>query len=127
MDGIQKALETDGITSEIWLGIYFDDPATTPADQLRSEVWSIIEKNDISKLKKNNKNYLIKKIPSMKSVVATFPIKNDLSFMIGPMKAYPLMTKYMTEKKYNPVVEGMELYDMKNKVTYYFAKIQEAK
>lgn len=124
MDSITQALQDDGIVAEKWLGIYYDDPAQVPEDQLRSEIWAIIESKDISKLKRNSEKYLVKTIPANKSVVATFPIKNNLSYMVWPMVVYPILTQYMTEKNYNLMTETMELYDMTGKITYYFVKIK---
>ena len=94
-------------------------------NQLRSEIGSIIDDKDIGKLKANSDKYLIKNIPVSKSVVATFPIKNNVSYMAGPIVVYPKLTKYITDKNYNSGYKTMELYDMPNKMTYYFIEIQE--
>jgi len=125
MEKVTQALKADGIEVKLWLGIYYDNPQTVPADQLRSDVWSIIDSKDIAKLQKKSDNYLIKTIPANQNIVATFPAKNMLSYMIWPMKVYPIMAKYMTEKNYPMMTVAMELYDISNKVTYYFTKIQK--
>ncbi|MEI6773767.1 MAG: hypothetical protein WCL18_02910 [bacterium] len=31
-------------------------------------------------------------------MVVEFPLKNTISYMIGPMRVYPVITKYMQEK-----------------------------
>jgi hypothetical protein len=46
-----------------------------------------------------------------------------LSYMIGPMKVYPVITKYMLSKWYSNRVPMIELYDMAAKKIYYIAGI----
>jgi len=43
--------------------------------------------------------------------------------MIGPMKVYPVIAKYMKDKGYNNEVPMVELYDMMAKKIYYIANI----
>ena len=38
-----------------------------------------------------------------------------VSYMIGPMKAYPAMTKYAKENGYSESTVGIEVYDEENK------------
>jgi hypothetical protein len=56
-------------------------------------------------------------------MVVEFPLKNSLSYMIGPMKVYPVIAKYMKDKGYNNEVPMVELYDMMAKKIYYIANI----
>jgi hypothetical protein len=43
--------------------------------------------------------------------------------MVGPIKAYPIMTTYMTEKGYKLEIPRIELYDMVAKKIYFMADI----
>ncbi|MBU0574485.1 MAG: GyrI-like domain-containing protein, partial [Candidatus Margulisbacteria bacterium] len=91
-DRLFKSLKTDGVEATRGFGIYYDDPAITPKDQLRSDCGIIIEEQNLKKLAQLKKKYLFMTIPRQKYLVVEFPIKNMLSYMIGPMKAYPAMS-----------------------------------
>ncbi len=109
--GVDTKLKALGIVSTKGFGIYYDDPKTTPPEKCRSFVGNILDKKKIAEIKDIQSHGLkIDSIPKAKSVVIEFPIKNMISFMIGPMKIYPVLTKYMKEKKYKPVL-SFEVYD----------------
>jgi len=50
MDEIYQTLKKAGIDQTAGIGIYYDDPAITPKDELRSEVGSVINSTDVSKV-----------------------------------------------------------------------------
>jgi len=56
----------------------------------------VISVQDISKL--NNQDIKTTTLPAGTKIVVEFPLKNSLSYIIGPMRAYPVMAKYMKEK-----------------------------
>jgi len=60
-------------------------------------VGAVIDTKDISKLA-SNKDIKITKIASGTKIVVEFPLKNSLSYMVGPMRVYPVIAKYMKEK-----------------------------
>lgn len=109
-DKVYKALENEGIKTTRGIGIYFDDPKEVPADKLRSHCGIIIEKNDLNKIEELEKKYKVGHIREHDSVVVEFPIKNMLSYMIGPMKCYPVLMKYAQKKGYK-MTTSFELYD----------------
>lgn len=121
-DEVNNALTAEGIVSSLGIGVYFDDPKSVAADKLRSHCGSIIETKDYAKLAKLKGKVKTGVFKETNCIVAEFPIKNPLSFMVGPMKVYPAMSKYMLEKGYKGAA-GYELYDMPNKITYYFMPI----
>ncbi|MEI7919859.1 MAG: hypothetical protein WCH65_06950 [bacterium] len=41
---------------------------------------------------------MTKTIASGTKMVVEFPLKSNISYMIGPMRVYPLMAKYMKDK-----------------------------
>jgi hypothetical protein len=45
--------------------------------------------------------------------------------MIGPMKVYPVITKYMKDNEYTSEVPMVELYDMLAKKIYYIAEVRK--
>lgn len=93
-----------------WIVIY-DDPKTTPKEKCRSFVGNIIEQKDCDKIKFiEAKGLKIDSIPNEQDIVAEFPLKNMISYMIGPMKVYPEFSKYIIEKKYKPTL-SFEIYN----------------
>lgn len=44
------------------------------------------------------KDIKIKTSAAGTKMLVEFPLKNTISYMIGPMKVYPVITKYMLEK-----------------------------
>jgi DNA gyrase inhibitor GyrI len=112
-------LKAMGITTSRGIGIYYDDPKTTPAEKCRCLVGGIIDQKDMEKLKTVSLNGMrIDSIHSGKTVVVEFPIKNILSYMLGPMKVYPQISKHMSDKNYKPLL-SFEIYDNdQKKITY---------
>lgn len=116
-------LTKDGIKTTDGFGIYLDNPSKVPASQLRSQVGCVIADKDLKAFKKVAKNYKVMKLEKKMSLTTEFPIKNNLSYMIGPMKAYPALMNYMTEKKITNEQIGtcLEYYDMAGmKITFVF-------
>lgn len=115
MDDIKTRLSDDGIESEVGMGIYFDNPRYTPMNELRSEVGYVIEKSDYSDFAKVSEDYNVKNIPSKKSMVVKFPLKNSLSYVLGQMKVYPMFEEYTRANNYKYMQESYELYNLKEK------------
>ncbi|MFA6169637.1 MAG: hypothetical protein WC772_02560 [Candidatus Margulisiibacteriota bacterium] len=116
-------LAKDGIKPIDGFGIYLDDPSKVKASQLRSQVGCVLADKDLKAFKKVAKKYKVLKLAKMMGITTEFPIKNNLSYMIGPMKAYPAIMKYMTEKKIANEQIGtcLEYYDMAGmKITFVF-------
>jgi len=115
---VYKAVKAKGIDTTRGLGIYYDDPAKVPAKKLRSDCGVVIEEKDLPRFRKVKSQFKVKWIPKKDSVVIEFPIKNKFSYMIGPMKAYPALTKYAKKKGYK---WGMtyELYDEAKQKIYF--------
>jgi hypothetical protein len=122
MTKVYEALSGAGITSATGVGIYYDDPAVISWADLRSDVGAVIDTKDASKLA-GNKDVKVTKLPAGTKVVIEFPLKNSVSYMIGPMRAYPVMAKYMKKMWYNTQVSMVELYDMVAKKIYYITDI----
>jgi hypothetical protein len=124
MTKVYEVLSGAGIISATGVGIYYDDPALVSWSDLRSDIWAIIAPQDTSKLA-NNKDVLIKTLPEGNKIVVEFPMKNTFSAMIGPMKVYPVIAKYMKENGYTNEIPMVELYDMVAKKIYYIAEISK--
>lgn len=101
-----------GITYTKGFGIYYDDPKKTPAEQCRSFLGGIIEAKDISKVSElASKGFKIDTVKIAPSVVVEFPVKSDLSYSIGPMKVYPVISEYLHKKGYKAKL-SLEIYDI---------------
>lgn len=116
---VNKKLKEIGINSTKGFGIYYDDPKTTPNEKCRSFVGNIIDEKDFDKIKYIQSIGLkMDSIPKAKAVVAEFPIKNMMSYMTGPMKVYPVISKHLTDKKYTSAL-SFEVYDnVQNKIIF---------
>jgi hypothetical protein len=116
---VDKKLKELGINSSKGFGIYYDDPKITPKEKCRSFVGNIIDKKDFDKIKFIPSIGLkIDSIPKINAITAEFPIKNNMSYMIGPMKVYPVISKYMMDKKYKSS-SSIEIYDrVEKKITF---------
>ncbi len=121
MNKVYEDLKAVGIESTVGAGIYLDNPQKTPKQELRSLVGSIVSDNDA--LKAKEANFSILKIKTGKGVMAEFPYKNILSYMLAPMKIYPEMQKYLEKNEIVP--EGsLELYDVPNKKIQIFFELE---
>lgn len=116
---LYKDLDIDGIKVTRGIGFYYDNPQEVAPEKLRSDCGAIIEEPDYSKIEALKDKYHLKDFPKTPVLMARFPIRNMLSFMIGPMKVYPKMAESFDLKKYKPAEYGLEVYDMPNSVTYY--------
>ena len=115
---VYTALKQASIETTTGLGIYYDNPNVVAKDKLRSDCGSVISPKDASKAKNIGKDIKVKTIPQSMSMVYEFPLKNTISLMFGPLKAYPAIMKYMEAKGYKPAMM-YEVYDMKaNKILY---------
>lgn len=119
MVDVDNKLKEAGITCTRGFGIYYDDPKTTPAEKCRSFVGNIIEEKDWVRMTElQSKGFRVDSVPAAAAVVVEFPVKSTLSYMIGPMKAYPVLSKYMKEKGYTGTMP-LEVYDVAQKKIFY--------
>ncbi|MFA5104947.1 MAG: hypothetical protein WC527_07225 [Candidatus Margulisiibacteriota bacterium] len=123
-DKVYKSVKTDGIETEKGLGIYFDNPSKVPADKLRSQCGVVIENKDAAKFAKISKKYKSKKIKAAKNLVVVFPIRNSLSYAVGPMKAYPALMEYAQAKGYK-ITGTYELYDMQAGKIFFVMEVKK--
>ncbi len=122
-DKVGKAVKGEGIETVNGLGIYYDDPKVTPKDKLRSDCGVVLESKDVAKAAMlKAKKFNVMTLPKKMCLVAEFPIRNVISYMIGPSKAYPALTKYAEEKSYKMAIT-YELYDMPANKIYFIMEI----
>lgn len=128
MKKVCEDLKNDGIETNLECGLYYDDPKDVSKENLRSEVGAILDVKYCDRIESLQSKYKVKQLKSRNSLVAEFPIKNVLSFMVGPMKVYPAMDKYCKAKNIDVKAIkdgfGLEIYDIGNKKTTYIMPIE---
>lgn len=124
-DRLYKSLKADGIESEDGIGIYYDNPAKTPANQLRSDCACVLTPDQVVKAQSLGTKYRFKTIGKSPCLVAEFPIRSPLSYMIGPMKTYPAIMQAAKAKGWT-IDAPYEYYAMKAKKMFVAAPILPA-
>jgi hypothetical protein len=107
---VEHSLKAEGIASDKAIGIYYDNPAVVLKDKLRSDCGLVLEDKDLPRVPDLKKKYSVATIAKKMCIVVEFPMKNKLSYMFGPMRAYPALLKYMQDKGYKMAVP-FELYE----------------
>ncbi|MBU0576115.1 GyrI-like domain-containing protein [Patescibacteria group bacterium] len=123
MNEVHNGLLNMGIETYRGAGVYYDDPQEVPTDELRSEVGSILEEKDLDKLDQIKQTYEIKEIPQQRSIVAQFPIRNTLSYIIAPAKVYKKIQLVWQQQAYPKAKYGFEIYDVSKKKIIYIMPI----
>ena len=76
------------------IGVYFDNPEKVPSDSLRSIAGIIVSENDSVKLSREG-SIVNFSIPPGTAAVTDFTTEGKIAMIIGAMKSYPALTKYM--------------------------------
>jgi len=110
MDEIYHALLAQDINDVTGFGLFYDNPGTTPKDQLRSLTGCIVPDTENFAHIQDMKTSVL---PASTALVATFPYKSNFSIAMGALKVYTALAKY---RKLNAIPEApvMEIYDVKN-------------
>lgn len=113
-EAFEKAWLANGLNECDGLAVYLDPP-DTPEEKLRSVLGC-----NISSLPERQKASLRGKfqhfvLPQMEAMTSRFPFKNVLSFMIGPMKVYPKLSRAVEEQGGKPSI-AIELYSSVKKI-----------
>jgi len=122
---INKEMKEEGIEATRGLGIYLDDPMKVSPDKLRAQGGIIIEDKDQPKVAGLKQKYSVMEIEVASCAVIEFPVKNNLSYMLGPIKNYTLLSKYFSMKNYQ-MGKSYEIYDMPNKKIFYVMEIKKS-
>ena len=106
---VESTLKADGITADKAIGIYYDNPEKVAKEKLRSDCGFVLKESDLSNAPALKKKYTVGTLPKKMSMVVEFPMRNTLSYMLGPIRCYPALVKYAQEKGYKAGVT-YELY-----------------
>lgn len=120
---LYKELARDGIKAFNAIGIYYDNPSVVQKNSLRSDCGVVLESKDLAKLPKLLEKYKARTFPNRVYPVVEFPLRNNLSFIVGVYKVYPLLMKYVEEKGYK-MTTAVEIYDYKKKTISYVLTIE---
>lgn len=111
---VEKALKDKDFICLYTFGYYIDDPNSTEAERLRSELGCLFEdkfKHQLEEIVKNaNSDLNIKYIDAKNYVVGTF----DGSPALVSFKVYPKMKKWADENRYSLKPQVLEIYEVKS-------------
>ena len=92
------------------MGIYYSDPKATKKEDLRSDVGCLLERSDALMADEIMKKMKVRIMFPKNYCIAEFPMKNRASIILGIVKVYPEMTRYMKVKGYR-MTPAMEIYE----------------
>lgn len=116
-------LNDEKIATTKGFGVYYDDPKRVDKSKLRSDVGCIVEGLDSARIADLASNYKVRTYPQTNYVTTEFPFKGHMSVMIGLMKVYPQIDKYIKEHRISDKGAIMEIYDVPNKKIIYRKEI----
>lgn len=126
MDSIYYLLlDSLNISTTKGAGIYYDNPESVEDHStLRSDVGSFLNFVPDSALIESINQYLdVKELPVSRYLVTSFPIKGSLSYMIGVIKIYRSLDKYLKKYGYQINSPITEIYDIENSIIIYRVEI----
>lgn len=119
LEDVKEELKEAGINTSMDIGIYYDDPETTPQEELRSVLGSIISAENAAVLSDLDEDLTVIQIPAYRAMVSTFPYKSKISILLGVMKFYPALNKHLEESGLHPEAPIVEVYDSGKKEIRY--------
>ncbi len=114
---IYNRLWDDGIENYRAFGIFYDDPATTPVDQLRSRIGCIVEPAYTEKIKSLANKYRVFEFRTQRCAVVDFPYRNVFSGYAAMYKAYPALAAYAAK---NGISDAgvIEIYEIPKRIRF---------
>ncbi len=100
-------------------GIYYDNPQKVEKEKLRADVGNILENPTPQLLEQLTPGYNIRTLDKQQYLVAEFPYKNQMSIIMGIMKVYPALNRYIRENNLDEDGFVMEIYDVPGKKIIY--------
>ncbi len=126
MDSVYYFLLNDlNIATTKGVGIYYDNPQQVETSKLRSEIGCFLDSPvDSIQMAKISEKFRIKEIAKGQYLTTEFPNKGMLSIIVGIIKVYPAMTKFMEENGYKDQSPVTEIYDEPTKTIIYRKEIK---
>lgn len=116
-------LNNEGVATTKGFGIFYDNPQVVDKSKLRSEVGCIVEGLDSSQIADLSSKYKVRIYPKANYITAEFPFKGHISIMLGLMKVYAQIDKYVKDHAISDRGAIMEIYDVPNKKIMYRKEI----
>ena len=116
-------LNNEGIATTKGFGIFYDNPQQVEKSKLRSDIGCIVEGLDSAQIADLSDKYKVRIYPQGNYVTAEFAFKGHMSIMIGLMKVYSQIEKFMKENGFSDKGSVMEIYDVPNKKIIYRKEI----
>jgi len=121
---VYQGVKAEGVEPTMGFGMYLNNPNNTDPTKLRSNLGCIIGEKDLKQVYKLRKKFKVALFKKTNCLVAEFPIRNDLSYMVGPLKVYPELNKVLKEKNYK-MGNCLEIYDMPAKKILFVFEIKK--
>ena len=113
-----KLAKEFNVTNVKGMGIYYSDPNATKKEDLKSDVGCLLERADALRADEIMKKMKVRIMFPKNYCSTEFPMKNQISIILGIVKVYPEITKYMKAKGYR-MTPAMEIYE-KDRIIYAF-------
>ncbi len=124
-DSVYKKVEKDGISAtSMGIGIYYDNPSVVESSKLRSDCGVILDDSALESLKNQKDRYNVRTMEKTRAMIVRFPLRNSMSYMMGPSVGYPALVKYAEKHGYK-MTTPFEIYDMDKSVIMYVMPIQQ--
>ncbi len=102
-----------GLTSEVGVGIYYDNPDSVGIDSLRALVGMEIADSTLHLVDSVSGEYRVIETPVMNAKVVHFPYKGQLSILFAIMKVYPELKDQFGDAVSSAPI--FEVYDIPNR------------
>lgn len=112
MDAVYDTLVERGIETTHGVGLYLDNPASVAKEALRSHVGCLVDSAQYAAVMEAvGFPYSTKKFAARSAHVARFPLRGQMSYMFGAIKAYKALGKVSEEEGLSERAM-MEIYDV---------------
>ncbi len=106
-DSIRDVLWELGIENYKTFGIFFDDPAKTDYDSMRSFIGRLIPNDQLSKTDRLPPGYQLYTFKQQNAALVSLPYVNQFSLYAGIYRAYPCIRDFAKAQGYaaSPIIE----------------------
>lgn len=111
MADLELKLREAGFTPTRGIGVYYDDPMKIAAEDLKSDVGSIITEAEFNKIEANQDNFNFETIEVGNYLVAEFQIKNAIADMFIPFKVNYVLSRYLKNNNLPYPSKVVEIFD----------------
>lgn len=99
--GFAAQIEEAGLPECDALGLYLDPPETPP-EETRSVLACHMDRLTAQERQVAAEKFAVFTLPRMEVLYADFPFRNDLSYIVGPVKVYPVLSASLEKSGITP-------------------------